>query len=257
MIESFPYSGGKYFQARSICQQIPEHHLYGEPFFGSGRVFFAKKPSRVEVINDQDAEVVTFFRVCQHHHEELLRCLRFSIISRKCYDDLLTTRPESLTDILRACRFLYLQRLGYGGLVQGRHYVHRRDKAPQFKTDKLPELINAIHRRFNGVQVECGSYEQILSVFDHPSAFFYLDPPYFGAPVYRFNFEHEDFVNMARKLARLQGLFILSLNDVSEVRAIFSQFHFQQLQSYWPTKTTNQRRASEVLISNFKLGLTQ
>src|SRR5690348_5891291 len=98
----FPYIGGKYFLASEIIRRIPIHRVYGEPFFGGGQVFFRKKPSKIEVVNDRDAELVTLFRICQHHPEELLRCLRFVIISRKCYQDLMATRPEGLTDIQRA-----------------------------------------------------------------------------------------------------------------------------------------------------------
>src|SRR5262245_13498063 len=70
-------------------------HLY-EPFFGSGQIFFRKTRARVEVVNDFDAELITFFRVCQNHPEELLRCMQFSVISRRHYADLVATPPSAL-----------------------------------------------------------------------------------------------------------------------------------------------------------------
>ena len=46
------YYGGKQRIAVMIQKYIPEHHIYCEPFFGGGAVFFAKKPSYLEIIND-------------------------------------------------------------------------------------------------------------------------------------------------------------------------------------------------------------
>ena len=46
------YYGGKQSMLSIILPMIPEHNLYCEPFFGGGAVFFAKEPSKIEVIND-------------------------------------------------------------------------------------------------------------------------------------------------------------------------------------------------------------
>ena len=47
-----------------------------KPFAGGAQVFFRKEPSKIEVLNDLDGEMVNFFRVCQQHYEELVRYLR-------------------------------------------------------------------------------------------------------------------------------------------------------------------------------------
>ena len=46
------YYGGKQQLVPTILPMIPSHRLYVEPYFGGGAVFFAKKPSYLEVIND-------------------------------------------------------------------------------------------------------------------------------------------------------------------------------------------------------------
>lgn len=60
------YYGGKQRLTKTIVSMIPPHKVYIEPFFGGGAVFFAKKPSYLEVINDINDNVVTFYRVCQN-----------------------------------------------------------------------------------------------------------------------------------------------------------------------------------------------
>src|SRR6266536_2792215 len=96
------YIGGKNRLARQIISLLPEHTAYVEPFAGGAQVFFHKEPSKVEVLNDLDFEIVNFFRVCQHHYEELVRYLHYCLISRKWFDLFSTSNPESLTDVQRA-----------------------------------------------------------------------------------------------------------------------------------------------------------
>ena len=70
------YVGGKNRLASQIIRTFPKHTTYVEAFAGGAQVFFHKEPSKVEVLNDLDGEVVNFFRVCQWHYEELIRYLR-------------------------------------------------------------------------------------------------------------------------------------------------------------------------------------
>src|SRR2546423_11774722 len=118
----FPYVGGKTRLAKKIIERFPEHRTYVELFAGGARVLFGKQPSTIEVINDLDNDVSNFFRVCQAHYQELVRCLEFHIASRKWFHLHLRTPPESLTDIQRAARFFYLQRICYGGKVRGKTF---------------------------------------------------------------------------------------------------------------------------------------
>src|SRR5258708_24852142 len=104
------YIGGKNRLAKRVIEIFPEHTTYVEAFAGGAQVLFHKEPSKVEVLNDLDGEIVNFFRVCQQHYEELLRYCRFSLVSRKWFDQLLATDPRSLTDIQRAARYMYLLR---------------------------------------------------------------------------------------------------------------------------------------------------
>ena len=42
---------------------LPHHECYVELFGGAAWVLIGKSPSRVEVLNDIDGEVINFFRV--------------------------------------------------------------------------------------------------------------------------------------------------------------------------------------------------
>ena len=77
MIGPLPYVGGKNRLARQIIALLPPHQTYVEAFAGGAQIFFHKGPSPVEILNDLSGEVVNFLRVCQLHHEELIRYLHF------------------------------------------------------------------------------------------------------------------------------------------------------------------------------------
>lgn len=244
------YIGGKNRLARHLISLFPEHTTYVEPFAGGAQVFFHKEPSAVEVLNDLDGEIVNFFRVCQWHYEELIRCLKFCVVSRKLYAQLLATDPHSLTDVQRAGRFFYLQKNCYGGLVLKQNYHYGVTKRPNYTVDRIPQILQATHDRLQGAQIECLPYEEILERYDRPTTLFYLDPPYYDRKLYRFNFSNEDFTVLSERLRKLTGRFILSLNDVPEVRQIFSRFKIKPVQLAYSSAKGSSKRYGEVIISN-------
>ena len=73
MNSPFAYIGGKSRLAKQIISIIPDHKTYCEAFSGAAWVFFKKPPSKVEVLNDLDSELITFYRVVQNHLEEFLK----------------------------------------------------------------------------------------------------------------------------------------------------------------------------------------
>jgi DNA adenine methylase len=244
------YIGGKNRLAAKIAAKFPDHVTYVEPFAGGAQVFFHKEPSRVEVLNDLNQDIVNLFRVCQAHHEELARYLKFSLVSRKWFELLEAQTPESLTDIQRAARFVYLQKNAFAGLVRNRSFHYSVANPPGFRPDKLAHILEETHRRLARVQIECLPYEEILRRYDRPDTLFYMDPPYFGRQLYAFNFFEQDFRDLAARLHQLRGKFVLSLNDVPEVREIFQDFEIEAIDVPYTSQRKAVKRFREVLIRN-------
>ena len=125
-----PYIGGKRNLSRRLCALIDAtpHDTYVEPFVRMGGVFLKRtRQPRAEVINDISADVTTLFRILQRHYPQFMDVLKWQITSRAKFDRLRAAAPETLTDLERAARFLYLQRLSFGGKVDGRSFgVDRR-----------------------------------------------------------------------------------------------------------------------------------
>jgi DNA adenine methylase len=147
----------------------------------------------------------------------------------------LTSRPEferlarqdgaTLTDLERAARFLYLQRLSFGGKVGGRSFGISTTGPARFDTMRLAPILEAIHDRLAGVTIESLDWRLFLERWDRPGALFYLDPPYYGTEsVYEASFPREDHEVLATALESLKGRFILTMSGCEETRAIYGRF---------------------------------
>lgn len=244
------YIGGKHAVAKQIVALLPKHRCYSEIFAGGAQVFFAKEPSPVEILNDLDGELIGFYRVVQRHYEELIRYMRFTIVSRKYYELLKATNSESLTDVQRASRFLFLQKTSYAGRVTKQNFRTGIVNPPGLNPERLPELIEETHHRLARVLIECLPYEKVLAKYDSPMTCFYADPPYYGVKHYKFNLDPDDFRTMAERLGGLKGSFVLSLNDVPEVRTIFGAFRIRGIEMPYTAQRIAGKRFKEVLITN-------
>jgi DNA adenine methylase len=245
------YIGGKNRIANKIIEFFPKHTTYVEAFAGGAQVFFHKEPSSVEILNDLDRDIVNFFRVCQSHHEELLRYLKYVLVSREWFRLFEAQNPDDLTDIHRAARFFYLQKNAFGGLIVKRNYHYCIARPPNYNPDTLPELLENTHHRLAKVQIEHLPYDQILKRYDRPQTLFYLDPPYWERKFYKFNFSEEDFVKLEERLRHIHGKFVLSLNDTPEVRKLFYRFTIRQIELTYTAQMNVGKRYPELLIMNF------
>lgn len=227
------YIGGKRALAKRLVAMIDAvpHDAYCEGFVGMGGVFFRRSARpKSETINDWSQDVATFFRVLQHHYVAFLDMLRFQVTSRANFELLVRQDPGTLTDLQRSARFLYLQRLSFGGKIDGRTYGVDFAGPARFDVTKLGPVLEAIHERLARVKIERLPWNEFVPRYDRPGTLFYLDPPYYGCEgdYGRELFDRDQFALMAEQLAGLKGRFILSINDHPEVRRIFAAFDFHQ-----------------------------
>lgn len=117
-----PWIGGKRRLAPHILPLLEGHTCYVEPFCGAAAIFFLKRPSDVEVINDINGELVNLYRVIQHHLEEFVRQFKLALTSRRVFEWEQAKVPSTLTDIQRAARFYYLQRNCFGAKLEGQTF---------------------------------------------------------------------------------------------------------------------------------------
>ena len=230
-----PYVGGKRALAKRLVERIEQvpHQVYAEPFVGMGGVFFRRRARpRKEVINDISADVVNLFRLLQRHYQQLLDVLKWQICSRAEFERLMAANPDTMTDLERAARFLYLQRTAFGGKVTGRNFGVTLSGGARFDLTKLVPMLDDVHERLCGVDIERLPYRQLIERYDTAGTLFYLDPPYFGSEKdYGAGvFSATDFELLSGLLEDIEGRFILSINDTPEIRELFAGFMIEEVE---------------------------
>lgn len=229
-----PYIGGKRVLAKRLIALIEAqpHTIYAEPFVGMGGVFFRRRQRpKKEVINDISTDVVNLFRLLQRHYQQMLDVLKWQVCSRADFERLSAVDPASLTDLERAARFLFLQRAAFGGVVHRRTFGVSRTDSARFDLTKLVPMLEDVHERLCGVDIERLPYAKLIERYDTPTTLFYLDPPYFGCETdYGPGvFSRHDFEHLRTLLGSIKGRFILSINDTPEVRQIFSGLEMEEV----------------------------
>jgi DNA adenine methylase len=220
------YVGGKRNLAKAIIPlvQAMPHAIYAEPFVGMGGIFFRRTlVPKSEVINDASRDVATFFRILQEHYPQFMDVLKFKLTTRADFERLNRVDPDTLTDLNRAARFLYLQACSYGGKVAGRTFGVDPGRSGRFNVTILAQRLAEISERMAEVVIECLDFEEFLGRYDREGTLFYLDPPYVGSEGYygKDLFKPADLERLAAACRRLKGRFILSNMDCPEVREAF------------------------------------
>jgi DNA adenine methylase len=259
----FKWVGGKSRLRKQIVALIPEHSCYLELFAGAAWVLFAKPPSKVEVLNDIDEELVNFFRVVKYKPEELVQSFEWELVSRAEFERLANLDTLTLTEIERAHRFYYIIMAGWGGEL---HY-------PRFQTSItdgghgnrligalkfLRKRIEPVHKRLQTVVIENMDWKDCFARYDRDKTVMYIDPPYPGNNCnYLYNMRSwDDHRQLADHLHKSRCKWILSSYDIPEIRNLYTGYNIISVQSYSGMRVkkndTSRKLNEEVLITNFE-----
>jgi DNA adenine methylase len=258
----FKWVGGKSRLRKPIIDLLPEHTCYVEPFAGAAWVLFGKSPSDVEVINDLDQELVTFFRVVKEKPEELIASFEWELVARAEFERLANLEPSQLTDIQRAHRFYYLIMAGWGGELNYPRFQtsitdggHGNRLIGALKT--LRERLQPIHERLRTVIIENLDWRNCIDRYDRPGTVMYIDPPYPGNGC---NYAHnmrdwESHHELAARLKDAKCKWILSSYDIPEMRELFSEQFIISVQSASGMRVrkndTSRVLNQEILVANY------
>ncbi len=251
-----PYIGGKNALFKRLVPIIDghDHITYAEPFVGMGGVFLKRqRQPKSEYINDWSQDVATLFRILQRHYVAFLDMLRFQITTRAEFERLQAVDPDTLTDLERAARFLYLQRTAFGGKVAGRTFGTSIERPARFDITKLIPMLEAVHERLAPVTIERLPYAEFIARYDRPTTLFFLDPPYYDCEgdYGEGMFSKADFETLRVILGGLKGSFVMTLNDRPEVRELFEGFEMEEVGLNY-TVGKGAAPARELIIRNLR-----
>ncbi|WP_378182078.1 DNA (cytosine-5-)-methyltransferase [Aquimarina sp. SS2-1] len=254
------YYGGKQNLTKRILSLFPEHNLYCEPFVGGAAVFFAKKPSPVEVINDLDGKVVNFYRVCKLQFTKLQKMIQSTPHSRKLHTEAkaILQNPKEKNTVKKAWAFWVQTNMSFSSRIFGGYaYERKSNGVSRTIRNKKNGFTRDICERLDLVDIECNDALAVIKSRDTKESFFYVDPPYFNSDMGHYKgYSRQDFISLLNLLSKIKGKFLLS-SYPSDILTKYSKKHkwFTQSieQTVSVTKGKRDKKKTEVFTANYDI----
>lgn len=256
-----PYFGSKQSIAPWIVGLLPEHDHYVEPFAGGLSVLLAKRPARMETVNDLDGELMTFWRVLRDRPAELLRACFLTPHSRA---ELAATWDPTTDELELARRIWCRLAQGRSGTLRNtgwRHYIDPAGSSTSMPgyLEAYANRLAAAAERLHGVSLEALPALDLIARYGARSnVLLYVDPPYLGTTRGRGNNyrcemktadEHRE---LAAALADCKATVVLSDYDSPLYLELFDGWHRYEQAAMTGNAKVNKGR-TEVLWSNREL----
>lgn len=223
----FPYIGGKFNLVDKLISLIPEHETYVEVFGGAGSLLLNKPPSKVEVFNDIDGDLVNLFLVVRERSKEFVERFRFLLYSREI-NKRLSKEIKVKDPVERAVRFYYVMRSCFSGKFGSGWSFKRYANQPECFFNSLRN-IEFIAQRLKRVFIDNLDFRRCIKNWDSEQTFFFLDPPYFGKRLYRYSFTFKDHLDLRKILKKVRGKWLLTYNDHATIREVYKEFFIQRV----------------------------
>ena len=260
--------GGKRQLLKDIRPFIPaQFDRYVEPFMGGGAVFF-DLAFEFSWVNDVNSELVNCYEVVRDDVEVLIAHLsehkyeKTYFLEQRALDRV-DGGLASLSPLVRASRFIFLNRTGFNGMyrVNSKGYFN-----VPFGTYKNPTIVNAellrqCSQHLQRVKITNKSFMDVLAECKKGD-FVYLDPPYVPiSPTANFTqysdgaFGQGEQVQLAEELHRLnaEGIPFLASNSYTPlVLELYEGLSVTTVLAKRAINSQPDRRQAikEVLISN-------
>jgi DNA adenine methylase len=258
------WAGSKRKLLPRLLSHIPHDiQRYVEPFSGSACLFFALRPVTA-IIADLNVQLMETYGIVRAHPTKTARALAAMSGEATAYYQIRSQRPETLAEVDRAARFIYLNRHCFNG-------VYRTNRSGHFNVplgSRLGVIPNEDHfkrcaRALRSAELMSGDFQSVLQRVTKGD-FVYLDPPYAknnsrirGEYGYH-SFGVHDLPRLRdalEKIDRIGATFLLSYASCPEI---------DEIQKLWFSDDIRVRRqvggfakhrevVSEVLISNRSL----
>lgn len=250
------YPGAKNRLANWLLEYVPEHKIYVEPYFGSGALFFNKKPVYLETINDIDGDVVNFFTVLRDRPDELISAITMTPYAREEYERAYK-RNTADGGLEKARQFAVRCWQGFGcgnnyknGFRRG---ISENAPNPAVAWSNLPPTLQEATMRLKRTQIENRPALDLIRQLSGQDVFIYLDPPYVLEQRKQYLYRYE--------MSDLEHEELLAEIAEKEVKVLISGYDNKMYNSYlcdWnkaikKNRVENGQSRTEVIWYNYNL----
>ena len=214
------YHGAKWRISKWIIDMFPPHECYVEPFCGGAAVLFNKIPSQIEVINDLNSDVVTFFDVLRSQPDAFIRAIELTPFSREVQE----SAHRAVDDPFQKALNLYIRCWQSYGVPTGKYNSGWRFQRTDTRGSSILGEWNRtdhlwhIAERLKSVFIEHDDASRVIKRFDGSKTLFYIDPPYpidvrtgnWAGKAYSDEMTDDDHRELAKLLHAVEGMVFLS-----------------------------------------------
>lgn len=267
------WTGGKRKLLPILTELLPDDfNRYYEPFIGGGALLFKLLPHDA-VINDFNEELINSYLQIRDNPNELIDLLaeHRDKNSKDYYLNIRSAdrdgRIESMTDVERAARILYMLRVDFNGLYRVNSKNQFNVPYGRYKNPKIldKDLIYEVsgYLNANNIKILQGDFANaVADAIDGDLVYF--DPPYiplsetssFTSYTHE-GFSYEDQVrlrNTVRDLTRRGVNVILSNSSSPLVEDLYQEFnlHYVDASRTNGAKSTSRGTIKEIIVTNYE-----
>lgn len=252
------YPGAKNKIANWICEYIPLHDVYVEPYAGSLAVLFNKEPCHIETVNDLHDEVVNYFRVLRDNGLELERRIELTPYSRTEYEKAYEKADNDIEKARRFCVRCWMA-FGCGNLYRSGFRSGQQTSSPNPAKAwaKLPKVMEIASERLKRVQIECLPALELINRYDTEDVFMYIDPPYLHGTrknyLYKYEMEDCEHEELLKALMKHPGKILLSGYENEMYNDYLSKWN----KAFKNTRAEKGLARTEILWMNYGIGQRQ
>lgn len=252
------YYGGKQTMLKHILPLIPNHEVYTEAFAGGAAVFFAKKPAKVEVINDINAELINFYKVFKQHSNDLRTEIESTVHSRNlhAYAQFIYQYPEFFTKVKRAWALWLLSKVSFASKLDGTYGYDKTQNSCVKRLVNAKEFLLSEHlaERIAEAQVECTDALRVIKSRDTSDAFHFVDPPYINTNLGHYvGYNEHDFLLLLELLEQVEGKFMLTNfpNEILDYHVKRNKWNVVEVTRTISASKSKRRKQVEVMVMNY------
>ena len=185
-------------------------------FTGGGAIEMAKRRHEVEVWNDLDDRVITFWEVLQDdkEFEELTKYIKMTLHAETYHTraKVILLNPKKFDRVKRAWAFWVQCNMSFGNSIfNGFAFAHDNSRNNMTR-NKREDWSKIFYERVKMIQLFNRDAIEMINLKDSPDTFFFADPPYVSSECghYAGVYSEMDFIHLLDKLSRIQGTFLLT-----------------------------------------------
>lgn len=253
------YYGGKQSMLKHILPLVPKHTIYTEAFCGGAALFFAKEPAQAEVINDLNGDLVNFYNTLQLDYPALKAKIDTTLHARDTHEHArhILSHREYFDHIDRAWAVWALSKTSFSSKLDGSFGYDFRGYMPKRLRNAKEEFSELLAKRLEHTTIECRDALKVISTYDSPDTFHFIDPPYIGSNCGHYSgmFGSDDLSHLLDLLSQAEGKAMLTMypNDLIEDYAKRYGWTIHRIERTICSSKTTRRKQEEWIVCNYSV----